>query len=325
MNQPLSEDSDQTDLPPMSQVNREALTWFTQLRDKPVGVSTWSAFESWCAQNPEHRMAYQRIAQFWESEPFNRALTAADTQAMPNPANWRHFRNNPLLAMAASMLLAVGILTYSDAKISWQADAYTSVGQQQSVHLADGSTALLDTDSALAIHYGKNRREVELLKGRAFFDVQPDKSHPFVVVRAKADIQVVGTRFAVNTEGELPLVVQQGTVRYRQSARQDLTVQAGEHVQLSGTTPSLGLNTAQTNLFDWTQGRLIFRNQPLQAVLQELDRYQPGIIVLSNPKLANLKVTGNYRLEQPGHIITSLVQIAGASLRQLTPYLTLIY
>lgn len=324
MTESPSDDLEQDDMPPMGKVSLEALEWFTQLRNQPIAAKTQADFEDWCAQDPAHCIAYQHIAQFWESQPFNQALMVADNNIVQPSTKRVHDRLTPSLALAASVLLAVGIVCYNPVRIAFQADAYTSVGEQQTVQLADGSTALLDTDTAIAIHYQSGRREVKLLSGRAFFDVRHDPSHPFVVVTASATTQVVGTRFTVNTEADLPLAVQQGTVNYQPLSGTNLKVQAGEYVQSVNKKPLVITSTTQTNLFDWTQGRLIVRDQPLAAVLKEIDRYQPGIIVLRNDKLASLKVTGNYRLAQPEHILQSLAQIIGASFHQLTPYLTII-
>lgn len=62
-------------LPRMSQTNLEALEWFTHLRNTPVASATENAFIAWCALNPEHPLAYQRIASFWQSAAFKQALT----------------------------------------------------------------------------------------------------------------------------------------------------------------------------------------------------------------------------------------------------------
>lgn len=67
-----------------------------------------------------------------------------------------------------------------------------------SVKLADGTTVMLNAGSTLTYpkdFSGKNR-EVEL-SGQAFFNVKPDKEHPFIVKTKNMDVNVLGTSFEV--------------------------------------------------------------------------------------------------------------------------------
>ncbi|NOT84501.1 MAG: DUF4880 domain-containing protein [Methylococcaceae bacterium] len=66
-------------MPLISQINLEALEWFTHLRNTPVAPKIEAAFNVWCIQNPEHRLAYQRIAKFWQSTAFKQALIRTST------------------------------------------------------------------------------------------------------------------------------------------------------------------------------------------------------------------------------------------------------
>lgn len=321
---PEESDFDTADMPAMSQADQEALTWFTRLR-QPVSKPTHAEFAEWLAKNPANAQAYQKINRFWDSDGFNRALVLADNSNPAKANNRLRWLPKPAWAAAASLLLAAGLAYQNGLWQSLSADASTAVGEQRQLTLADGSTVLLDTGSALAIHYQSNRRAVELLRGRAFFNVRPDAAKPFVVVTTQASVQVVGTRFSVNTDGDLPLAVQQGTVKFLPATGAgQLTVQAGEQVQLEHERPYLSKQSDSSAFFEWTEGRLIFREQPLQAVLAEVDRYQPGLIVLTNHALAGTKVTGNYKLAKPAHILNSLAAITGATVYQVTPYLTVI-
>ena len=71
----------------------------------------------------------------------------------------------------------------------------------------------------------------------------------------------------------------------------------------------------QTDLA-WVQGRLVFENCPMGKVLDEVRRYYPGWIVNTNDTLANVSVTGNYRLDQPLDIVRSLAHITSSSLSE---------
>ena len=60
----------------------------------------------------------------------------------------------------------------------------------------------------------------------------------------------------------------------------------------------------------------MFENCPLSQVLAELRRYYPGWIINNNEQLADVAVTGNYRLDQPLDVVRSLAHITSAQLRE---------
>jgi len=51
-------------------------------------------------------------------------------------------------------------------------------------------------------------------------------------------------------------------------------------------------------------------------VLDEVRRYYPGWIVNTNEQLANVAVTGNYRLDQPLDIVRSLAHITSSRISE---------
>ena len=59
-------------------------------------------------------------------------------------------------------------------------------------------------------------------------------------------------------------------------------------------------------------------------MLDELDRYHPGLIVIANAKLGNTRVTGNYKLDDTAAVVRALADIAGARVTTVSPYLTVV-
>ncbi|MFB2350973.1 FecR family protein, partial [Priestia megaterium] len=66
---------------------------------------------------------------------------------------------------------------------------------------ADGSRLRLDADSRARVRLSAERRDVELLEGRAFFDVAHDAARPFVVKAGATSVRALGTRFEVGRTG----------------------------------------------------------------------------------------------------------------------------
>ena len=96
------------------------------------------------------------------------------------------------------LLIAGGILIYRQyggernyARIAW-AEIHSTMGSRVSFNLPDGSRGWLNSGSTLkyALNFSQNRR-VEL-DGEAYFDVVPDKSHPFFVRTSAIQLKVLG-------------------------------------------------------------------------------------------------------------------------------------
>jgi transmembrane sensor len=136
-----------------------------------------------------------------------------------------------------------------------------------------------------------------------------------------ASIQVVGTRFAVRADIETSVDVENGVVACTVDSGQTEQLSKGQHVTINphGITPPKSFDVERT--FAWLKGRLIFRDQPLSVVVQELQRYHVGKIYIVDKTLANIHITGNYKLNDTQAIINTLAQVTGAKVRQLSPYL----
>ena len=56
----------------------------------------------------------------------------------------------------------------------------------------------------------------------------------------------------------------------------------------------------------WTERRLVFRDQPLDAVVHEFNRYRMHPLVLDDPGLASLRISGVFDLSDPESLIAYL-------------------
>lgn len=99
-------------------------------------------------------------------------------------------------------LLLVGLAFYNFQEDKSTANYYTtSIGEEKTIDLLDGSTVRLSSNSSLTISNDFNdfQRKV-LLKGEAFFNVAKDSSKPFVITSKGFETSVLGTSFLVNEE-----------------------------------------------------------------------------------------------------------------------------
>lgn len=299
----------------------EALDWLLALESADEACR--ARFQAWLAASPEHAAAFERAQRSWQSPLLGLAAQRLDTARQAAVVRPRRLRR--YLAVAASVLLLLTVTVQSDMLLDLRADHVTAVGQRQSLDLPDGSHVTLNTDSAFSSQMDGKRRVANLLRGEAYFDVTPDHSRPFEVNAGPIQVSVLGTAFAVRYQGDEAWVsVEHGAVEVH--ARRDgarIQLEDGDSIRIGPDGIGQRERGGSADRFAWVQGRLVFDDQPLGDVLAELRRYYPGWIVSADPRLNGVRVTGNYRLNDPLSVVRSLAQVTSATLHEYPALLVL--
>ncbi|WP_372050671.1 FecR domain-containing protein [Tistrella mobilis] len=313
-----------------------ALERFIRARDVDADPADRQALADWAAADPAHEAALARVEAMWGADAFAAALVRT-MQPAPLPTASRLRQGGRLrqrawpLALAASVLLMIGIGAALDLPLRLRADAITATGERRLVMLADGSRVTLDTDSAIAVTIDETGRHLTLLEGRAFFEVTPDAARPFDVAAGPAKVRVTGTAFAVGFTADDAVMVQVRSGRVEAGAAgRSRALGAGDALRLDGTGPGIvthpdPAHPDPTQGLGWLDGRLVFVDRPLGDVLAELDRYLPGRILVTDPAIAARRVTGNYRLDDPAGSTLALAAVAGAEVTQITGRLLILH
>jgi transmembrane sensor len=191
----------------------------------------------------------------------------------------------------------------------------TERGQRLDVQLPDGSTLQLDAATQAEVRLYRERREVRLLEGQAFFIVSADPQRPFDVLAGAMHITVVGTRFSVRRTftgldaGKSVLAVESGRVRVSQMgasgpARADKVMGRVELTGGQGVTVDEGgrlqpiVNIAPASVAAWRTGRISFNDTPLTEALAELERYGNTGLVVLDPTVGALRLGGSFNVRQ---------------------------
>ncbi|MFC4313758.1 FecR family protein [Steroidobacter flavus] len=177
------------------------------------------------------------------------------------------------------------------------ADKSVAPGQQASVPLADGSTAYLDGDTAIDVDFNGDARRVNLVRGRAWFDVQHDSSRPFFVRAGDVDVRVVGTAFAVERRGSAVVVtVERGKVAVADKKLGTAAqLSPGQQLVLDGETIRGAENVSAETSLAWRRGLVVFDQASLATVADELSRMGAGRIVIPDESLRSLTVSGVFQ------------------------------
>ncbi|HYG25437.1 MAG TPA: FecR domain-containing protein [Caulobacteraceae bacterium] len=309
----------------MSDLTKTASAWFARNRAASFAERERDAFESWLAEDVEHRIAYADAERAWEvaqaalDDPRLAALRESIGREPPPQARVR-------LAVAAGVALSLlgggGLLAVqqlSGPKPLATQSFRTEVGQRSTVTLPDGSVVTLNTDTTVRTRADGERRLVYLDRGQAYFRVAQDRRHPFVVTAAGRTVTALGTAFDVRVDGgQLKVVLVEGKVRVEgppataargagvqaADAKRAADVQATEMLagsQLIAPDNSewrlTAANTARET--SWVSGQIIFDDEPLGAVVAELNRYSQQKMVIHDPTLAAKPISGAFK---PGDV-----------------------
>lgn len=200
----------------------------------------------------------------------------------------------------------------------------TRVGQQQHFTLADGSQIQINTNSELRVMYGEYYRDIYLLRGEAYFDVAKDKQHPFRVFAGSGRVEAVGTAFSVYLKGQDANVTvregrvalggftepfeEQGVVRPQVENLGMLVAGQGatiKHAEIGdrGIKSKPVLEDIQIFKQDeldrrlsWQQGLLVFTGEPLEKVVEKINRYTTVSIEIPDPNVRAIKVGGQFEV-----------------------------
>ncbi|NYZ14333.1 FecR family protein [Azospirillum sp. RWY-5-1] len=313
----------------------EAAAWFVRMRSDPVSDADRRAFSAWLARDPAHAAAYAEAEALWDEVgdiPDPRVAPGAGPGAPVWFDRRRALRLVGRLAAGVAAVAAVAMvgLWSAGGYDRLRADHATAVGETRTVTLPDGSTADLNTGTAIAVDFSPTRRRIELFHGEAFFTVAKDVDRPFDVVARDGTSRAVGTAFDVRVADEAVTVsVAEGRVRVTtpsavRAGNDGAVLGAGEAARYD-TAGGLAVHPDDTaTATAWRQGRLVFANRPLRDVMVELDRHRPGIILILDPGIAQARFTGAFTLRDTDRALDAIEAALPVDVIRITPYLTLL-
>ena len=164
--------------------------------------------------------------------------------------------------------------------------------------LPDGSTVLLRAQSRLKFeHQSTGTREV-IFSGEAYFDVSLDQDEPFIVITNRALVEVLGTSFCVEVDGEnnqVKVLVESGRVLLtdRSNKEQSLVIEPG-YIGIVSREGIQQVKNQNINYLAWKTKMLVFRETRLEDVIRDLNHTFGTNIVYGDAKLAGCHFTGTF-------------------------------
>jgi transmembrane sensor len=318
---------------PSDSTFEEAATWFARLREPGVSAVDRAAFARWLSCDPARPAAFaeaQRLSAALEVP--TRMLAAGGPVPLPARADAtrssaRRWPGRTAAAAVFAMLVVAGVWLQQGGFDDLRSDYVTGTGERETVALADGSTVLLNTDTAAAVDLAADRRMVRMFRGEAAFSVSADAARPFIVSAGNGRIQVTGTAFNVRLTSRHAVVsVLNGRVSVSAAG-----LGAAETSLAAGQSASVGANGVgspaafdRTAVTAWQRGQLVFYGAPLGDVVDELNRYQHGRILILNDRLSSLPVSGVFDVRRPAAAIDVIQRTLGVRATRFTDHLILL-
>jgi transmembrane sensor len=290
------------------QIDEAAIGWVARL-DRDRSDAAQAELELWLAGDSRRRGAYVRAEAAWGVLDRARILGASDGAASDptasDPRRTRRWLVTGGVGLAASLVGVVGGLvamrTLGGQRIE------TAVGEIRRVPLGDGSLALVNTASLVSVDLRPKLREIRLSRGEAWFEVAHDKARPFVVTAGDVRVRAVGTAFSVRRRGTgAEVQVTEGVVEVwtidSPAHRSRVVAGASAFVaDAAGAQPIkvVGVEAEIDRRLAWRTGQIVLDGDTLGAAAEEFNRYNAKQLVVDDPVLAEEKLFGRFRTNEP--------------------------
>ncbi len=161
--------------------------------------------------------------------------------------------------------------------------------------LPDGTTGWLNSSSSIKYTSDFMKDRQVTLKGEAFFNVFKDKKSPFIVTAKEVKVKVLGTRFNIasyDNEKNVEVVLEEGSLLFTETKQnKSYTMYPNDLILYDKTNADFSKDIVQPQKYlSWTEGKLVFRNDPLDVIARRLERWYNIDVEVK------LNLTDNFRL-----------------------------
>lgn len=305
-------------------IEEEAIAWFV-VRQDAEGFTRQEEFERWRARSADHAASYARIERLYRdaailegSGRFGKGRNAPAVTATI-ARRWRV----PLVAASAAVAVAsLGLLLHvwsgGEAPASQSSPAQVLAsdrGAIRSIHLADGSTIILDTASRVDVRLSESQRHFAVVTGRARLDLVND-GRPFVVTAAQEEIAGEAALLDVESSGEVGQAVLWRGAAQARPLWHDATFRPDSATLRRATVRVLGPHGGHQGTSrdaagsrDWPSGWAEYRALPLGTLVEVVNSYGHTPLRIDDPAVASTLVSGRFRLTDPEAVAQRLADV----------------
>jgi transmembrane sensor len=319
----LTETATQADI-----VSREAQAWVSRLTSGDATAADLAQFECWRATSPVHRQAFAQAKLLWNvmgpAAELSRTRSVALGLVGDRSQSRRAIGRRVFLggAMAASVA-GVAVMAARPPLGLWpslsevMSDYRTAKGEIREINLADVSLKL-NSQTSIALHPASADTDlIELISGETSVAAERNPTRYVSVIAGGGRATARNATFNVRHAGSSgcvscktgEVIVAHGGAEVRLRPQQQVSYD-GQGLQAVVVT-DLAVVTA------WQRGMLVFRSDPLARVIEEVNRYRPGRIVVMNDELGRRQVVANFRIDRLEDVVPRLQAVFNIRVRSL--------
>jgi|HubBroStandDraft_2_1064218.scaffolds.fasta_scaffold06397_5 transmembrane sensor len=259
-------------------VRARAATWIAEYRS----ADDWDAeaqakLLAWLAESPSHVVEFLRLEATWDRTDRLAALRKPRNSLVATGMRLRSL----LIRVAAGLAVIAVAGTAAELLLNIQTTRTyaTAIGKRGTLKLSDGSIVELNTNTVLRVSDSTDQRKVWLDQGEAYFKIEHDPVHPFVVFAGAHRITDLGTKFVIRRAADVVKVaLVEGRARLENAGAgntQSAVLGAGDIA--TATAQSLAVERQKQETIEaalsWRRGLLVFHHATLAEAAAEFNRY----------------------------------------------------
>ena len=310
-------------------LQREALAWVVRLNSGTATTDDAAALALWRAQSPEHEAAFGDAVRLWRTlgEATRELLgKASRSPVAPLERRWRRLAlsRRSLVGGALAASVVGGYVIVRPPFGLWpsleelSADYRTAKGEQRSVALSDDVSLTLNTQTSIAVRSKPGEPHIELISGEAAILAERGDPRPMIVDAAGGRIAARRANFDVKClDDAVSVSCIDGGVDVSWKGH-SVTLAKAEQVSYSaaeGLGPASSVDLEQARA--WQSGLLIVRDWSVYRLVDEINRYRPGKIVIMNSRLGERMISGTFHLDHLEDFVGQAQGLFGATVRPL--------
>lgn len=279
-------------------MNRQAADWLARLHADDRSSRDEAAFHAWLKADPSHARAFEHASTIWDA--------VGGLRDDPRPAPPRQperVSRRAVMAGGAGLVLTCGL------GLGWQqarAGVYeTGVGEQRRFVLDDHTRIMLDTNTRVRFTASSSQRLLTLSSGRVDVEIARDM-RPFVIEAGDRSAVAQSGRLDLRRDDDVVLITAvQGSAQV-QSADARVELSTGHRIAMRPGRQDKLDRPEIDDLLAWQSGRLAFRDETVAQAVAEMNRYSSRELVVADPRAADLRLSGVYRVGDPEAFARSL-------------------
>jgi transmembrane sensor len=296
--------------PSPEEIERQAWTWLRLLTSGEPKAWDIEGFRRWVRVDPARRAVFNEVRRRWEEIKQPAGLLQREEATAARPALERGTRRRgPMAGRRALLGGAVGAVAAAGVAVAcpplglwpapdeWRADDRTGAGEQRTLALADRISVTLNTRTSVRrqMDDGGETVGLDLLAGEAAIDLK-GAGRAFGVTAGAGRSLADSGQFEVRyLDGKVCVTCVDGTLRLEHPAGSQV-LRARQQAVYDGHAVSGIANVEPAQVSAWRSGELLFSQARLADVVEEINRYRSGRVVLMNDRVRNKTVNGRFAI-----------------------------